>query len=158
MIKSWLFLIVLGFCTVCGCGYDEADFISGARRDPCNANTPVCNGTAGCSMGEWNYIEGDFPGFINFLVTTPADTTIVVKLFFKDRKHPGEELEIIWYEPGCRQRYVYSSYLEDIFKIAGGDSVLAESKLVREPGDHLIEIYCDAWTHFFVRVELITPM
>jgi hypothetical protein len=153
--------ILIGFFVISNfiaCGVSEGDFIAGADHDPCRINIPVCNQTAGCALGEWNYTEGDFPGFTNFIVTTPADTWIVVKLFFKDFKHPGDELEIVWYEPGCRDKYVYNLYNKDVYEMAGGDRVFAQEKKVRQAGDHLIEIYSDATTHFFVRVELKTPM
>ena len=140
------------------CGVSEGDFIAGADYDPCESNIPICRQTAGCAMGENKYIEGDFPGYANFLVTTPADTTIVVKLFFKTRQHPGEDTEIIWYEPGCFDSFNYESKGDDIFAKAGGDRVFAQEHMVQREGDHLIEIFCDARTHYFARVELKTPM
>ena len=140
------------------CGVDEGDFIAGAKFDPCESNIPICQYTAGCAMGESKYIEGDFPGYVNFLVTTPADTTVVVKLFFKTRDHPGEDTEIIWYEPGCNDSYEYRSDGDDIFSIAGGDRVFAREQKLRQKGDHWIEIFSDARTHYFVRVDLKTPL
>jgi hypothetical protein len=140
-----------------GCGVSEGDFIAGADADPCIANVPVCQTTAGCAMGETTYIEGDFPGVRNFIVTTPADTTITVKIFFKTRIHPGEDLEIRWYEPGCSNYHRYESGNIDLFSKAGSDRVFSQSRQVREAGDHLIDIYSDATAHYFVRVELDHP-
>jgi len=142
-----------------GCGLDEADFIQGAEFEPCLSTVPVCQVTAGCIMGEFKYLEGDFPGFRNFVVRTgTADTEIVVRMFFKTRKHPGEDTEIIWFEPSCSDSYSYESGSDDIFSKAGGDRIFSQSKTVRRSGDHLIEIYSDAYTHYFLRVDLITPM
>ena len=130
------------------------NFIAGAEHDPCMANVPVCQTTAGCTMGENKYIEGNFPGFTNFVVTTPADFTIVVKLFFETRGHPGEDTEINWYEPGCHDSYTYESMGADIFAIAGGDRVFSQEQKVRLSGDHRVDVYCDATTHYYLRVEL----
>jgi hypothetical protein len=143
---------------LCACGVSEADFISGADSDPCMANVPVCQTTAGCTLAESKYMEGDFPGFRSFIVTTPADTTVVVRLFFKTRVHPGEDTQIIWYEPGCHDSYTYESQGEDIFAKAGGDREFDQEMKVRMSGDHLVEIYSDATTHFFCRVDVQTPM
>ena len=139
------------------CAADEGAFISDADGVPCQENVPVCNTSAGCVMGESRYIEGDFPGIINFVVTTPADTIIVVKLFFTNQINPGEDTEIIWYEPGCGDKQTYTNGVDDIFALTGGDGVFSQEKTVRREGDHLIEIESDAYTHFFVRVELDTP-
>jgi hypothetical protein len=152
-------LVILGF--LFACGVSEGDFVAGSDYTPCEDNVPAaCSKVpvVGCTMGENKYIEGDFPGYRNFLVTTPADTTIVVKLFFKTRTHPGEDTEIIWYEPGCFDSYNYESEGDDIFAIAGGDRVFAQEQEVKREGDHVIEIFSDARTHYFARVELNTPM
>jgi hypothetical protein len=151
---SWVLSLVFCFFA---CGVSEGDFIAGADLDPCLSNIPACNNSAGCTMGESKYIEGDFPGYRNFIVTTPADTTITVKLFLKNRKHPGEDTEIVWWEPGCHDSYVYESLGDDIFSVAGRDQVFTQSKKVKRAGDHLVEIYSDAICHFFVRVAIETP-
>ena len=140
-----------------GCGVDEGDFIAGAESDPCQSNIPICQQTAGCNMNEATYLEGDFPGLRSFVVTTPADTDIEVRIFFKTRVHPGEDTEIRWYEPGCADYYSYESMGIDIFEKSGSDRVFAQSQQVRMGGDHLIEIYSDATSHYFVRVELTHP-
>ncbi len=140
------------------CGISEGDFIRGAEHDPCMDGVPVCNTTAGCIINEAIYIEGDFPrDLVKFIVTTPADTGIEVKIFFKSMKHPGGDTEIRWYEPGCADYYVYESMGVDIFEKAGSDRVFRQERKVRMAGDHLIEIYSDATTHYFIRVELDHP-
>jgi len=149
---------LVALLAVAGCGVSEADFVGDAEFEACLANVPICQVTAGCTLGESQYIEGTFPGFRSFIVATPADATIVVKLFFKTRRHPGEETEIIWYEPGCADSYAYESAGADIFDKAGGDRVFTQEKRVRRSGDHLVEIFSDAYTHYFARVEVRTPM
>jgi hypothetical protein len=130
------------------------DFISGAQLDPCQANTPVCQTTAGCTLDETEYIEGSFPGFVNFVVTTQAGATIVVKIFFETQLHPGENTEIIWYEPGCNESHTYESMGANIFLLAGNDWVFEQEQQVQLEGPHLIDVYSDATTHYYLRVEL----
>lgn len=150
-------LSIMGLLSLLSCGVQEGDFIIGADYSPCQANIPVCQTTAGCNMNESTYIEGEFPGRRTFVVTAPVDTDIVVKIFFKTREHPGEDTEIRWYEPGCADYYAYESDGIDIFSKAGSDRVFSKTKRMRSGGDHLIEIYSDATTNYFVRVELNHP-
>lgn len=155
-----LALLALGLSTACG--VSEADFIAGADHDPCQANIGVCQTTAGCTMGEYKYIEaggdGDRIGFRSFVVDTPADTTLVVKMFFKTREHPGEDTNITWYEVGCHDSYEYESMGKDIFSLAGNDRIFSQGMLLRQSGPHLVELDSDAVAHVFIRVELQTPM
>jgi hypothetical protein len=130
------------------------DFIAGAEHDVCMANAPVCQTTAGCTMDDTKYIEGNFPGFVNFAVSTPADATVVVKIFFKTRSHPGEDTEIIWYEPGCHESHTYESMGADVFEIAGEDRVFEQEQTGLEEGLHLVDVYSDATTNYYLRVEL----
>jgi hypothetical protein len=155
--RWWLRGTVAWLAALSGCGVSEGDFIAGADPDPCQGNVPVCATSAGCVLAETKYMEGDFPGLANFVVTTPADTSIEVKLFFKTRVHPGDDTEFIWYEPGCGDNYVWESGGIDMFAKAGADRVFSQAHEVRRAGDHLIEIYSDATTHYFLRVELSTP-
>ncbi|NOZ86990.1 MAG: hypothetical protein GXP49_12150 [Deltaproteobacteria bacterium] len=140
-----------------GCTRPEAEFIAGADYDVCLANIPICRGTAGCTLTEYKYLEGDFPGFRNFIVTSPADTKIKIKIFFKTREHPGQDTTITWYEPGCTDSHKYESNGADLFLKAGGDRIFAVEEKMRRSGDHLVEIDSDAHTHYFLRIELITP-
>lgn len=140
-----------------GCGVQAGDFIKGADHDPCQANIPVCQTTAGCAMNEATYLEGDFPGLQTFVVSTPADTDVEVRIFFDTRRHPGEDTEIRWYEPGCANYYVWESQGIDLFSKAGSDRVFSQTRKVRMDGDHLIEIYSDATCHYYMRVEFTHP-
>ncbi len=130
------------------------NFTAGAEHDPCMDNVPVCQTTAGCVMEEDDYIEGHFPGFVNFVVSTTASATIVVKIFFETRLHPGEDTEIIWFEPGCHDSYSYESGGADIFDLAGEDLVFEQEQQVLLEGSHRVDIYSDATTHYYLRVEV----
>jgi len=153
-IIGLLVLVLLG-----ACGLAEEVFIAGADYDPCQATVGVCQTAAGCNMGETKYIEGDFPGFRSFVVKTLVeDTTLEIQIFFKTRKHPGEDTEITWYEPGCNDFYRYESFGEDIFAEAGADQVFIKAQKMRQSGPHLVEIYSDAYTHYLLRVVLNEPL
>jgi hypothetical protein len=134
-------------------------FVAGAEYDPCEATVGVCQTAAGCNMGETKYLKGAFPGFTSFVVKTMvADTSLAVRIFFRTRKHPGEDTEITWFEPGCNDFYRYESFGEDIFAEAGADQVLVKEQKLRQTGNHLIEIYCDATAEYYLRVELHEPL
>jgi len=151
---GWL---VWAFCSLAGCGGEASAFIEGLVLDPCVTNVPVCQQTAGCIMGEGKYLEGDFPGAFNFVVHTPQETEIEVELLFSARKHPGEELDIVWYEVGCHEALKYTSLGKDIFQEAGDDLVFAQTKRLQREGDHLIEVSSDAITHYFARIDVRPP-
>ncbi|MBW1810437.1 MAG: hypothetical protein JRJ87_19730 [Deltaproteobacteria bacterium] len=129
-------------------------FTDGADLDTCTYNIPICQTVVGCVLGEKKFFEGQFPGFISFLITTPADATIVVKMFFETRMHPGQDTAINWYEPGCHDSYSYRSMGANIFEMAGEDRVFTQEQKIRREGDHLVEIYSDANAHYYLRTEL----
>lgn len=157
LLRLGILVAAVALAAGLGCGVDAGDFIQGAEYDPCQANIPVCQTTAGCSVNEATYLEGDFPGMRTFVVNTPADTEIEIRLFFSTRRHPGEDTEIRWYEPGCGDYYAWESLGVDLFAKAGSDRVFSQTHKVRVSGDHLIEIYSDATCHYFVRVGLTHP-
>jgi hypothetical protein len=128
-------------------------FLKGALRDPCDSTVGICQTAAGCALEEDMYIRGSFPGFVSFAVSTQADTTIAVKLFFVTQRHPGEDTEITWFETGCNDFHRYESQGADLFDLAGGDKVFEQEYTVVLEGAHLIEIYCDASTYYYLRVE-----
>lgn len=130
------------------------DFITGAEHDLCMDNAPICQTTAGCGLGEDEYIQGHFPGFINFIVNTSAGATIVVKIFFETQLHPGEDTEIIWYEPGCHESHIYESLGANVFELAGENRVFEQEQQVLQEGSHLVDVYSDATTDYYLRVEL----
>jgi len=129
-------------------------FTDGAEPDPCTANIPICQTVVGCSLSEKKYYEGQFPGYVSIAIVTPADATIVVKMFFETRIHPGQDTEINWYEPGCQHSYSYQSTGADIFDIAGEDRVFTQEQKIIIAGDHLVEINSDASTHYYLRIEI----
>jgi len=154
-------LLIVSIGQICSCGLSEGEFIAGAEYDSCQSLYYACSGkpAASCVMGEAKYTDGYFPGQRWFLVSTVADTDVVVKLFFKTRIHPGEDMEIGWYETGCSSYYSYIMGLgEDLFSLAGGDRIFSKEYKVRRAGDHLVYVESDATAEYLLRVELKTPM
>jgi hypothetical protein len=146
-------LFVALACT--GCGFGAADnFTAGLSRDRCDGTFPVCQTTAGCTMGVGKYIEGAFPGARSFIVPAPEEAVINVRIFFKTQVATGIDTEILWHEPGCFDTYQYQSEGIDIFLEAGNDLVFEKSKQVFLGGDHLVEVISDAVAEYIIVVEV----
>ena len=133
---------------------DSDAFIAGAELEPCSSTVEICQVTAGCVLAEDEYLAGSFPGFRNFVVRTPDRATLAIRLFFEERRHPGEVTEIIWFEPGCADSEKYDSNGADIIAEAGDGREFIRSALMQRAGDHLIEIYSDAHVQYLLRVEV----
>ena len=142
-----------------GCNFGlgaEGNFTGGLSRDRCDGTFPICQTTAGCTMGTGRYIEGQFPGSRQFIVPAPEEALITVHIFFKTQIATGIDTEILWHEPGCFDTYQYLSEGRDIFLEAGNDKVFSQSKQVFLEGDHLVEIYSDAVGEYLIKVEVET--
>ncbi len=140
-----------------GCGFGaEGNFTLGLDLERCDGTFPVCQTTAGCTMGATRYLEGSFPGTREFIVSTPEDSVITVEIYFKTQRATGIDTEILWYEPGCFDTYQYLSEGRDIFEEAGPDRIFSKSQQVFLPGDHLIEIHSDALADYAIRVDVET--
>lgn len=138
-----------------GCGFgSEGNFTSGLTRDRCDGTFPVCQTTAGCTMGVGKYIEGSFPGARQFIVSAPEESIITVRIFFRSQVATGIDTEILWHEPGCFDTYQYRSGGSDIFLEAGNDQILEKSQQVFLSGDHLVEIISDSVAEYLLAVEV----
>lgn len=147
---QWLgFLLVLG-----GCDAGLGNFTDGRTLIRCEDTFPVCQTTAGCVLGERQYLEGRFPGQRQFIVQAPADSLIGVELFFVEQTASGLETEIRWNEPGCFDFQIWNSEGQDIFRLAGQDNVLSQTRQVFESGDHLIEVFSDAVIDYRLRITI----
>ena len=150
------FLLLL----LCGCNLGlgaEDNFKGGLTRDRCDGTFPICQTTAGCTMGTGRYIEGAFPGARQFIVPAPEEAVIRVHIFFKSQMFNGIDTEILWYEPGCFDDvYRYASEGRDIFQEAGNDKVFTQEQQVFLEGDHLVEVFSDAVAEYIIKVEVET--
>jgi hypothetical protein len=153
MHARWLGLGALFALGGCGFG-SEGNFTLGLSRERCDMTFPICQTTAGCTMGATRYIEGKFPGTREFIVNTPEDSIITVEIFFKTELATGVETRILWNEPGCFDTYEYESEGRDIFEEAGNDQIFSQSRQVYLPGDHLIEVTSDALAEYALRIKV----
>ncbi len=144
---------------VMGCNFGlgaEGNFKGGLSKDRCDGTFPICQTTAGCTMGTGRYIEGTFPGSRQFIVPAPEEALITVHVFFRSQIATGIDTEILWNEPGCFDTYQYLSEGRDIFLEAGNDKVFSQSQQVFLEGDHLVEVFSDAVADYLIKVEVDT--
>lgn len=146
-----LTVVLMGSCSFSS----EDTFVQGARFDPCDNAIPVCSYTAGCRLTEGdNYIEANLPGYHSFIVPTTGEAEISLILYFREQEAPGTDIEIIWYEPGCRDQYDHFMEGIDLFRQVGNDRLWTVVGTVYREGDHLVEIRSDATAEFLLKVEV----
>lgn len=144
----------LGFIEA-GCGVGLGNFTDGLELDRCDSTFQVCEaGVGGCILGQGRYIEGTFPGVRQFIVPAPAESVIVVEVFFLEQVASGVDTTITWHEPGCFETYQWSSEGQDIFLLADRDRVLTQGQQVFQDGDHLVEVFSDAIATYQLRVRV----
>ena len=139
-----------------GCSAEEL-FIGDRALDTCDGNWPVCSFRAGCTLDEREYLEGRFPGSRHFIVETPGRAVIRVTAMFFAQVSPGADTEVHWYEPGCFERYSYTSEGTDLFREAGNTGVLEKEHTVFREGDHLVEVFSDAVAEYLLKVDVVEP-
>ena len=137
-----------------GCSAEEV-FIGDRKLDECDGNWPVCTFRAGCNLNTREYIEGVFPGSRRFIVETEGRADIRVTMLFLSQVSPGADTEIHWYEPGCFERYSYTSEGADLFREAGSSGIFEKQRTVFRTGDHLIEVFSDAVAEFLLKIEVV---
>ncbi len=153
-----LIVISLSCFALAACDFgSEGAFTSGADLLTCDGSVPVCNTTAGCKMiEEDHYIEGEFPGFRQFIVETAGEAYIRIKIYWRTQLSPGSDTEIRWFEPACVENYRYESQGLNIFDEADGAGIWYKDERVFRAGDHLIEIRSDATGEYILRPEVLT--
>jgi hypothetical protein len=154
-----LFASILVLGTGCGIAAGaEGNFTSGLSHDRCDGTFPVCQTTAGCTLGVGRYLDGTFPGTRQFIVPAPADSILNVRLFFKSETATGIDTEIFWNEPGCFDTYQYQSNGADIFEEAGNSQIFERQQQIFLDGDHLVEVISDSVAAYDLVVEVTSPM
>ncbi|MBM4319982.1 MAG: hypothetical protein FJ125_08465 [Deltaproteobacteria bacterium] len=136
-----------------GCSAEEL-FIDGATLDRCDGSWPICQTVAGCRLEADEYLEGRFPGGRRFIVRTAGPARIVLVLLFDDQRSTGTDTEVFWYEPGCFERYTFSSEGRDVFRAAGETGLYEVARRVHEGGDHLIELHSDAFCSYLLKARV----
>jgi hypothetical protein len=156
MKRKLMTLSLSGALSACALGAEE-NFSAGLKLDRCDGTFPICQTSAGCVLGNTNYVEGSFPGSRQFIVPAPAGSLIAVRIFFRSQVATGVDTEILWNEPGCFDTYQYLSEGIDIFREAGKDGIFEQTQLVLLDGDHLVEVFSDATADYFISVDVQTP-
>ncbi|MCK5805606.1 MAG: hypothetical protein KAI66_22430 [Lentisphaeria bacterium] len=123
------------------------DITEGALKNTCQENIPICNTTAGCVLLWDDYLEGDFPGAISFVVHSSGEQWIDILILFKPRTDQGTATEIRWYTPDCND---FNIQFNDGSTLFSDDSYLAQSGPIGQ-GAHLVEISSDATAHYYLR-------
>ena len=155
MRSAVLWASVLSTMLASACGFGaEGNFTAGLSRDRCDGTFPVCQTTAGCTMGIGKYVEGSFPGARQFIVPAPEESFIRLRIFFKKEIATGIDTEILWHEPGCFDTYQYQSEGLDIFLDAGDDAIFEREQQVFLSGDHLLEVISDVVVDYIIVVEV----
>jgi hypothetical protein len=155
-LRIWIAGALAIACAGClGVGA-ESNFTSGLSIDRCDGTFPICQTTAGCTMGVGRYLEGTFPGSRQFIVPAPEEAFINVRIFFKTESATGIDTEIQWNEPGCFETYDYQSDGADIFQEAGNSQIFEKSKQVFQDGDHLVSVASDAVADYALVVEVMS--
>lgn len=147
---------LLAIAAAAGGGCTAEDVFIGERTlDECDGNWPVCTYRAGCNLNPREYIEGQFPGSRRFIVETDDKADIRVTMLFLSQISPGADTEIHWYEPGCFDRYSYTSDGADLFREAGSSGIFEQQRTLFRGGDHLIEVFSDAVADFLLKIEVV---
>ena len=153
-MRPALLLLLPLLITAPACTAEDV-FIDGRQIDICDGNWPVCTYRAGCNLNVREYLEGSFPGSRRFIVETEGPATVRVTLLFLSQISPGADTEIHWYEPGCFERYSYTSEGADLFREAGASGVFEKERGVFRPGDHLVEVFSDAVADYLLKIEVV---
>jgi hypothetical protein len=143
-----------------GCALSAEDsFIGKARLDNCDAAVPVCSTTAGCRLGEdENYAQIKMPGYRSFVVNTEGEADLIFHFLWKKQIHPGKDVELTAFEPGCAEPHRFETTGEEMFRQIGQDRSWEVKVTVFQPGDHLVEMRMDAQGDFLFKVEVVTPL
>lgn len=131
----------------------DSYFTLGRDLEICEQNLPTaCGPTARCVIDEGKYLTGKFPSARRFIVRTGGEADLLFEILFFDRRAPGTELRVVFYEPTCGERSIYDSAGQDVFRLSGEDSILAIPMRALQPGDHLVEVSSDSYTSYSLRV------
>lgn len=158
-------LVLAMVCFAAGClpASSEDAFVGSRSELLCQGVFNLCKGKrASCRVEKDDYLSGQLPGARQFMVETPPGSwNVKISLFFDPKQQPrspGTDLDVFWYEPGCAEVFHFQLTRDlpggDLFEKAGRDNVLEVEQVLRETGDHLIEISADAQTRFLLKVDV----
>ncbi len=152
-------MLRLGVCfsaalALLGCN-EEDTFTIGREREVCEGNVPTaCQVSGRCVLDGEHYLAGSFPEPRRFVVRTDGAAVLNFQLLLTNRKTPGTELRVRVAEPSCASMDEYDSAGQDLFRLAGSDGFISVKLRVTKAGDHLVEVYSDAYCDYFLKVDL----
>ena len=134
-------------------------FIDGRLPNLCAEAYQVCNVTAGCALDPIHYVSGTFPGARRVVVRHPEPTRYRVMFFLTETISPGTGFSLRLHEPDCGfdpdEAGVELTDI-DLIEEAGLDRTLIfDDLVVREPGEHLLEVFSDATVEYVMAAEPI---
>lgn len=136
-----------------GCGEDST-FTLGRDLDPCIGNVPTaCTLSGGCVLDEGHYITGTFPSARRFVVRTGGGEALRIGILLFDQRSPGTELLVNVSEPSCGDRFTWDSGGRDLFRLADSGGVVVIPVETRLPGDHLVELFSDAYCGYTLAIN-----
>lgn len=148
-----LALVVVASAALMGCGGLRADFIGGRTQNVCNESWPVCDTFVGCALGDADYVQGDFPGSVRFIVRVAEPSTVRAAVFLDGVSASGNETSFRFFEERCRSRITTTmtgrAFTADAQRVG---AAVAEADLTGV-GDHLVEVQSDSTASFVLKVE-----
>ena len=138
-----------------GCQEADDEFTSGRLERFCDGAIPVCSVQAACRVKNTDYLRAQFPGGQRFIVQADQyDTQLVVRLYFEKMVYPGTEFSLKLYGPGCASRETKDVLDVDLFERAGDDQIVTFVLPVKEPGDHMLQMFSDMASEYLLTIDL----
>ncbi len=139
-----------------GCNSAEARFTKGRIENLCVQSVPVCGMLADCVLSTDQYIESLFPGGERVLVRSDTEETrLRVRFLLFDRVFPGSQISLRGHYTGCGDFDENKIEDTDLFDIAGGEGILELEVDVLGRGDHMLEVFSDMSTAYFMTVDTL---
>ena len=149
-------LRLLCLALLLGCQQADDEFTQGRLETFCDGAIPICSVQAACKVSNTEYLRARFPGGQRFIVQADEyDTRLVIRLYFEEMVYPGTEFSLKLYGPGCSTRETKDVLDVDLFERAGDDQVVTFILPVKEPGDHMLQMFSDMAAGYLLTVDLV---
>ncbi len=152
-----LFALTFSSLLFLGCLDPESQFKNGRLYEACDSMWPVCATSAGCVMGNTQYLEGTFPGRQRVVVRTTGAAGVTVALFLRTQLATGDETRIELNEPGCGSVASLAATGKEFFREADATGTYRRTQTLQRAGDHLIEVISDSTASYLMKIEIADP-
>lgn len=140
---------------VAGCGTDVDIFTDGRLEDRCTGAVPACGVQAGCVLDRDEYYQGAFPGGKYFIVRTETERAVLdTRVLLVDGTFPGNLFYVRAYDVGCGGFDEGRGEDRNLFDLAGDDGILEYGLEVTGKGDHLVEVFSDMTSTFYLTTDV----